>query len=71
MAAASSSPAFGGTVDLVSTELWRELLQTRRFTIDADIAAVATYGLDYPPQDGGRDGYISIETRTIMTAFGE
>jgi len=23
------------------------------------------------PQDGGSDGYMSIEARTIMTAFGE
>lgn len=58
-------------VDLVSAGLWRELLETRRFTTEEDIAVSVAYGLDYSPHGRVRDGYLNIaEARTIMAAIG-
>jgi len=59
-------------VDLVSAGKWRELLETRQFTTDADIAGAVAYGLDYSPHDAERgSGYISTaEAREIMRAIG-
>lgn len=58
-------------VDLVSAGMWRELLETRRFTTDDDIAGAVCYGMDYSPHDSERDGHISTaEAREIMAAIG-
>ncbi|MEG8103620.1 hypothetical protein, partial [Xanthomonas hortorum] len=59
-------------VDLISAGKWRELLETRRFTTDYDIAGAVVYGLDFSPHDAeARCGYISItEARQIMRAIG-
>lgn len=58
-------------VDLVSAGLWRDLLETRRFTTGADIAGAVCYGLDYSPHGSERDGHLSTaEAREIMAAIG-
>ncbi len=58
-------------VDLISAGKWRELLETRRFTTDHDIAGAVSYGLDYSPHDADSGcGYISTaEARQIMRAI--
>lgn len=60
-------------VDLVSAGQWRELLATRQFTTDADIAGAVAYGLDYSSQEEGRkrNGHITTaEAREMMRAIG-
>lgn len=59
-------------VDLVSAGYWRELLETRQFTTDADLAGAVSYGLDYSPHDAEKGaGHITIaEARQIMAAIG-
>jgi len=57
-------------VDLVSAGMWRELIATRRFTTDTDIASAVAYGLDYSPCEGARHGYLATkEAREIMRAI--
>lgn len=59
-------------VDLVTAGKWRELLETREFTTDADIAGAVAFGLDFSPHDAERGcGYISTaEARELMRAIG-
>lgn len=57
-------------VDLISAGHWRELLGTRRFTTDKDIARAVAYGLSYSAHDRRRQGYLSVsEARAIMAAI--
>lgn len=59
-------------VDLVSAGLWRELIETRRFTTDRDIAHAVTYGLNYSQHDAAkRHGHISTgDARAMLAAIG-
>jgi len=58
-------------VDLVMAGKWRELLATRHFTTDRDIAWAVVYGLDFSPHDAAAGcGYIStVAAREIMCAI--
>lgn len=57
-------------VDLVSGGHWRELLETRRFTTEEDIARAVAYGLSYSAHDGKRQAYFSVcEARALLAAI--
>ena len=58
-------------VDLISHGLWRELLDTARFTTPEDIAGAVSYGLDYSPYEGKkRNGHIStVDARKVMATL--
>ncbi len=60
-------------VDLVTAEKWRDLIETRRFTTDEDIARAVVFGLSYSPDDAGKcSGFLTTqEARSIMAALGQ
>lgn len=60
-------------VDLVSAGMLAELLETRRFTTDDDLAGALDYGLRYggESKNGRRQGHVTIgEARQVMDLLG-
>ena len=58
----ASTARWWHAVDLVTAGLWRELIETRAFTTDRDIAGAVSYGLAYSHHDAAqRHGYISTD----------
>ncbi|MFQ3621914.1 MAG: hypothetical protein SNJ73_00060 [Acetobacteraceae bacterium] len=57
-------------VDLISSDCWQALLDTRQFTTDHDIARAVAYGLTYSHHEAKRMGHITTqEARQIMAAI--
>lgn len=59
-------------VDLMGAGRWRELLATRAFTTDEDIAGAASFALSASRgrEDGGRTGITAADARKVMAAIG-
>jgi len=59
-------------VDLVTAGNWRELIETRRFTTDDDIARAVAYGLSHSPANGesGRGYLTAKDARALLNANG-
>lgn len=59
-------------VDLISSDHWQALLDTRQFTTEYDIARAVAYGLTYSHHEAKRMGHITTqEARQIMAAIDE
>jgi hypothetical protein len=56
-------------VDLVLAGKWRELIETRRFTTEEDIAGAVTFGLCHSLHEIGRNLSVT-EARELMRAIG-
>ncbi len=59
------------SVDLVTAHHWQDLLATRHFTTDENIARAVVFGLIYSDHNARRMGYITIaQARAMLAAIG-